>query len=198
MEYISVLIINTLSLNMIPQLNQLFFFVSVVFGFDNIFIAEQSNVSIDMEISQIVIEYVNIRTTENIEADEISSTISSIAAIEPKDIKMIPGLTLIQSELIENEETLDMIATFSFESFETLSYILLQELREGESISYKPMKYENVLKTNGKKKNDIITWKSEQTPLKIEINHRSEIGESWLGDYTIELGMYDLSVNSED
>lgn len=170
---------------MIPPLNQILFFLSTLFGLQAVFVAEQTNLTIDFESKTAIIEYLDIKTpTQAIEyAEEGLKTIDNAVSLNENYLQL-----KLDSKTFEKKEgKLNAHLTFSFENqdvlFKLLRFNLTQygEQTSSDAFYYHLLPSENLTSSNGseiKQENiTILKWSKEIKEIRIELNQRENAKE---------------------
>lgn len=174
---------------MVPVLNQVLFFFSTLFGIQTVFVAEQTNLTIDFESKIAIIEYLDLKTstqaTEHVEyaeyAEEELRKIDKFVNFNEN----FSQVKLVSKSFEKKEGELNACITLSFENHDELFKFLRFNLTHygkqtsSDAFYYHLLHCENLRYSNGieTKQEDItvLKWGKEIKEIRIELTQKENV-----------------------
>ncbi len=175
--------------------NQIFFLLSTLFGLNTFFIAEQVNLSLNFDTRTGTIEYVDLKTSKQEEA-QAKQNLQDIKKAEAFSMRF-SQLKLLEKEFLKSGEQLNAKLTFSFgDKANVLKLFQFNKLQPGKmpatnQINYQLMAAEKLISSNGKSQKDMTTtvvWDKDINSITLSLTLKG--GSSALTGGTVSVAQY--------
>lgn len=167
---------------MIPALNGILFFITILFGLNTVFIAEQTHLTLDFESKTGTIEYFDLKTPS--EAAEYAEEGLNKIDNSTKFNKKFTQLKLDSKKIEKVDGKLNVRLNFSFDNQNELMYLLrfnktqYEQSTASDKFYYHLLPSEELISTNGSDEKTEETveliWDKESKLIKLELTQKDD------------------------
>jgi len=175
---------------MVEVINGILFVISMLFGLDNYFQAEQTQLQLDFSTNKGSIVYLNATTPKTHERIAVEG-MEKLTKAE-QFYEAYTQFQLVSKQVEKQDNQLNITVEFTFDDQESLLELLrfnkthYAQVTAKDKISYHILSGEEVVATNGSiiegEENDVVTWQKDVSKIELELRqngkHLDLVGES--------------------